>query len=231
MGWLSPNRARYLSVLVVVLIWAQAVYLSLADQAFVQGIARSLPRLALFASGHGLVTILVIVGLLWLSRENLGDIGFTSRQFGRQLGIGTLFGFGVFILHQLLISPVIDAFLPTSAAQGVDLSLLFDNVYQYPIWIFLALFKGGLVEEGARVFGLTRFENVFGRPGLVIAAAIGSIVFGISHLYQGIDSAIGTGIQALLFILIYLRKRRTLEAIVAHAVYDVIGITIAYVIY
>ena len=93
------------------------------------------------------------------------------------------------------------------------------------------MFKGGLMEEGARVFGLTRFEKAFGRSGLVIAAALGSIVFGIGHLYQGVDSAIGTGIQALLFILIYLRKRRTLEAVTAHAVYDIIGITLAYIIY
>ncbi len=213
------------------LMWAQGVHFSLADQAFAQSIASSLPRLALFASGHGLVVLLIIAGLLWLSRENLGDIGFTSTQLGRQLGIGALFGFGLFILHQVLISPVIDVFLPSSTAQGVDMTVLFGNIYQYPLWIFLAVFKGGLMEEGARVFGLTRFEKAFGRSGLVIAAALGSIVFGISHLYQGVDSAIGTGIQALLFILIYLRKRRTLEAVTAHAVYDIIGITLAYIIY
>ena len=231
MGWLSTNRVRYLSVIVVLLLWAQATYVSLADQAFIQDIARSLPRLALFASGRGLVVGLIVLGLLRLSRETLGDLGFTSGQIGRQLGIGTLFGFGLFIVHQVLISPVIDVFLPTTAPQGVDLTLLFDNIYQYPIWIFLAVFKGGLIEEGARIFGLTRFEKVLGRPGLVIAAVAGSIVFGIGHLYQGVDSAIGTGIQAVLFILIYLRKRRALEVVAAHAVYDIIGITLAYLIY
>jgi len=134
-------------------------------------------------------------------------------------------------VQQVLISPVIDVFLPPTAARGVDLAPLFHNVAQYPIWIFLAVFKGGVVEEGMRVFGLTRFEKVFGRPGLLTAAVVGSIVFGINHLYQGVDSAIGTGVQALLFILIYLRRRRTLEAVAAHAVYDIIGITIAYMIY
>lgn len=231
MRWLSTNQVRYLSVVVVVLIWTLGAYISLTDQAFVESVASSLTGLALFASGSGIVILLVIAGLLWLSGENLGDIGFTSEHLGRQLGIGTLFGFALFILHQVLISPVIDVFLPASVAQGVDLSLLFDNVYQYPIWIFLAVITGGLIEEGMRVFGLTRFENVFGRSGLVIAAVVGSIVFGIGHLYQGVDSAIGTGIQAVLFILIYLRRRRTLEAVAAHAVYDIIGITIAYLIY
>ena len=231
MKWLSASRVRHLSVVVVVLIWAQGAYLSIVDRAFIQEIAQSLPRLAFYATARGVVLVLIVGGLLRLARENLGNIGFTSRQLGRQLGIGTLFGIALFIVHQILISPVIGLLLPSSAAQGVDLTLLFGNVAQYPLWIFLAVFKGGLVEEGVRVFGLTRFENAFGKPGLVIAAVIGSIVFGLGHLYQGVDSVFGTGIQAILFILIYLRKRNILEAVVAHAVYDIIGITIAYIIH
>ncbi len=82
MEWLSRGRARFLSVIVVVLIWVQGAYFSLADQALSQSIASSLPRLALYASGHGLVIFLVIVGLLRLSRETFGDIGFTSQRLG-----------------------------------------------------------------------------------------------------------------------------------------------------
>lgn len=231
MGRLSKERAYYLSITVVLLLWAQGVHLSLTDQEFVQGIASSVSRLALFAGGRGLVVLLIIIGLLRLSRESFADLGFTSRQLARQLGIGTLFGIALFVVHNLLISPVIDAVLPASSPQGVDLAPLFGNAYEYPIWIFLAVFKGGLVEELARIFGLTRFERVFGRPGLLFAVVAGSVAFGIGHLYQGVDSAIGTGMQAVLFILIYLRKRRALEAVTAHTVYDIIGITIAYQIY
>jgi membrane protease YdiL (CAAX protease family) len=226
----APSRVRYLSVVAVLLIWAQGVYFSLADQAFAQDITTSLPRFALFVTGHGLVVLLIIGVLLWLSRETLGDLGFTSRELAQQLGIGALFGCGLFILHQV-VAPIIDAILPTSSSQGVDLSLLFGDVRQYPLWIFLVVFKGGLAEEGMRIFGLTRFEKVLGRPGLVIAAVIGSVVFGVAHLYQGVDSAIATGLQAVLFVLIYLRKRKALEVVTAHAVYDIIGITIAYWIY
>ena len=98
------------------------------------------------------------------------------------------------------------------------------DVFEYPIWIMLAVFKGGFSEELWRIFGVTRFEKAFGLPGLLAAAVLGSVVFGIAHAYQGIDSTI-------LFLLIYLRKRRALEPMTAHAVYDILGITIAYVIY
>ena len=227
----STKRAHYLSIGVLVLLWAQSAHLSLTDQDFVRGIASSVSRLALYAGGHGLVVALVLFGLLRLSRESLGDIGFTSQHIGKQLGIGTLFGMALFLVHNLFISPVIDALVPASADQGVDLTLLFNNAKEYPIWILLAVLQGGLVEEGSRVFGITRFEKVFGKPGFVFAVIVGSMVFGLAHLYQGVDSAIATAIQAVLFILIYLRRRRTLEAVTAHAVYDIIGITIAYQIY
>lgn len=213
------------------LLWAQSAHSSLTDQDFVRGIASSVSRLALYAGGHGLVVALVLFGLLRLSRESLSDIGFTSQHIGKQLGIGTLFGMALFLLHNLFISPVIDALVPASADQGVDLTLLFNNAKEYPIWILLAVLQGGLVEEGSRVFGITRFEKAFGKPGFVFAVIVGSMVFGLAHLYQGIDSAIATAIQAVLFILIYLRRRRTLEAVTAHAVYDIIGITIAYQTY
>ncbi|MCP3978602.1 MAG: CPBP family intramembrane metalloprotease [bacterium] len=224
------HRTRYLSAIVVLLLWAHSAWLSLASPGLVESIATSLPRLALYATGLGAVTALLVTGLLRLNGETLRDLGFTSRMLGRQLAIGTLFGFVLFLAHQLAISPLIDALLPASAPQGVNLAPLFGNVYQAPIWIFLAVFKGGFVEEGMRVFGLTRFERILGKPGLVFAALVGSAAFGAGHLYQGLDSAIGTGIQGLLFVAIYLRKRRTLEAVTAHAVYDLIGITLAYAI-
>ena len=41
--------------------------------------------------------------------------------------------------------------------------------HQPPVWVFLAIFKGGFVEELWRVFGLTRFERLWGKSGLVIA--------------------------------------------------------------
>jgi hypothetical protein len=78
--WLSASRVRYLSVVVVVLIWAQGAYLNIVDQAFVQEIARSLPRLAFYATARGVVLVLIVGGLLRLARENLGNIGFTSRR-------------------------------------------------------------------------------------------------------------------------------------------------------
>ena len=59
MRWLSGKRARFFSVVVVVLLWFQGAYFSLADPELRDSIAGSLPRLALYASTHGVVILLV----------------------------------------------------------------------------------------------------------------------------------------------------------------------------
>ena len=230
MTWLTKKRAHAVSFAAVLLLWAQGVHFDLTAQDFIREVASSLPRLALYACGHGVVVLTVVALLLALSRERPGDLGFEIEGLSSQLGIGSLFGVGLFLLHAVT-APIIDALIPASSATGVDLVPLFGDIRQYPLLVFLVVFKGGLAEETWRVFGLTRFERLFGVPGLVVAVVLGSIVFGLGHLYQGLDSAIGTGIQGLLFALIYLRKRRALEAVAAHAVYDVVSVSVAYAIF
>ena len=228
---MSTNRAIYLSIGVVVLVWAQVVFMNIFDAAFARSLADSLARLTIYASGYGLVIVVTVTVLLRLSGERYRDLGLSPRNLARQLATGSLFGVLIFVMHNFLVGPIIDASLPPNTSAGVNLSRLFGNVFEYPIWIMLAVFKGGFSEELWRIFGVTRFEKAFGLPGLLAAAVLGSVVFGIAHAYQGIDSMIGTGLQAILFLLIYLRKRRALEPMTAHAVYDILGITIAYVIY
>jgi hypothetical protein len=77
----------------------------------------------------------------------------------------------------------------------------------------------------------TRFEKLSGRSGLVFALILGSLVFGLGHTYQGLDAVLANAIQGLLFALVYLRKRAAWEPVVAHAVYDLIGITLGFLIY
>ncbi len=219
-----------ISIIVIGLIWAQGVYLSVYDQAFLVDLTTSVPRFALSAGGYGLVILLIVWGLLRLEGDRFVDLGLKADRFWAQLGIGALFGLGLFILHQAVLSPLADAVVPSSAPTGVDLAPLLTEPVYYPVWVALALFKGGFQEEIWRIFALTRFEKRWGRSGLLLAIAVGAVVFGVQHLYQGMDSVITTAIQAVLFSLIYLRKRRATEAIVAHAVYDLVGVTLFYLL-
>lgn len=63
------------------------------------------------------------------------------------------------------------------------------------------------------------------------ALAADSVVFGLGHLYQGGISAAGTGAAGLAYALVYLRRRRGADAMVAHAGDDLIGVLLAYLLY
>ena len=162
-----------ISIIVIGLIWAQGVYLSVYDQAFLVDLTTSVPRFALSAGGYGLVILLIVWGLLRLEGDRFVDLGLKADRFWAQLGIGALFGLGLFILHQAVLSPLADAVVPSSAPTGVDLAPLLTEPVYYPVWVALALFKGGFQEEIWRIFALTRFEKRWGRSGLLLAIAVG----------------------------------------------------------
>jgi membrane protease YdiL (CAAX protease family) len=221
----------FLSVAVILAKWiikaiTNTVYVdtSLARISSVQDIART-------ALTNGAFVVISVTLLLVLSRERYGDLGFHRRRLLRQIGLGVLFGVLIFVLDTLLISPVASALVPETASQGVDMSEFFGKLSYIPIWLVIALLKGGLTEELWRIFCLTRFEKLFGRAGLILALIAGSLVFGLGHAYQGLGTVLAEGVQGLLYAGVYLRRRSAWEPVVAHAVFDLIGITLGFLIY
>ena len=165
-----------------------------------------------------------------MGKEIYRDIGFDNQNILKQLGIGLLFGALIFLIHNLVVTTIVDVILP-EAAEGIDLSTLFSNIYFLPVWIFLALFKSGFSEELWRIFTLTRFEKCFGEAGLFTALIVGSAVFGFGHLYQGVGGMIPSMVRGVLYACVYLRKRRAFEAVFAHATFDLINVTLGYILY
>jgi len=228
------RRSLGISLVLIVVVWVGASIFSIVAHDDIIAIAGSLTTLATYASVHGVIAIIAIVLLLGYSRESLRHIGLRHTRLLSQVAIGIGFGAAIFVSNFVIDKPVealVRHFGPNNAPAPIDLAPLFGNLYQYPIWLFLALFKGGFAEELWRIFGLTRFERVFGKPGLAVAIVLGSAAFGVAHLYQGVDSAVMSFIHSLMYVAIYLRARRALEPMVAHATYDIIGITLAYILF
>ena len=121
--------------------------------------------------------------------------------------------------------------LPATSVQGVDMSRLFRELHLLPLWILVALFKGAFSEELWRIFALTRFEKRLGRPGLILALVLGSVVFGFGHFYQGLSGLVTTVTVGFLYALVYLRRRRALEAVCAHATFNLISIALGYILF
>jgi membrane protease YdiL (CAAX protease family) len=228
---LSTRTALAISIAVILARWASKaivniVYVDaqLARISSMRGIARS----ALIGSVFIVASVTL---LLYLAREKYGDLGFHGRRLPRQIGLGALFGVLIFGLDTFMIGPLAEGLLPETAPLGIDMAILFRKWSYLPVWLVIALLKGGFAEELWRIFGLSRFEKLFGKAGLVFALILGSIVFGLGHTYQGLGAVITNVLQGLLFAGVYLRKRSAWEPVVAHAVFDLIGITLGFLMY
>jgi membrane protease YdiL (CAAX protease family) len=175
------------------------------------------------------VLALVVGLLLRASRESFADLGVSLRHLGRSL----LEGLGWAALLFVLINIVLNPFVGSLVGGAVDARtrLMFQDPGQAPWWVLTAIVGGGFAEELMRAFVLTRFDRLFGRAGLVAAVGIDSAVFGLGHLYQGPSGAISAGLTGVLFALIFLRRRRATDSMAAHALFDLMGIAVAYALY
>ena len=228
---ISVRSVLYISAAFIFLRWLFQV---IRNTFFMDGILdtfNSLSNVFLHAFFTAILTIFVVTLFLYWSKEKYRDIGFDKQNILKQIRTGLLFGIAIFILDTFITSPVLDALLPQTAAKGIDMSKLFINTYYLPVFIFIALFKGGFSEELWRIFILTRFEKLFGKAGLLLALLLSSLVFGIGHLYQGMGGMISAAIIGLLYALVYLRKRLALEAVFAHSTFNLIQIILGYIIY
>lgn len=79
---------------------------------------------------------------------------------------------------------------------------------------FLVIVAGGVREEIQRGFILHRFEQYLG--GGPLGLALFSVVFGLGHVEQGYDVAVGTAALGALWGAVYLRRRSVVAPMIAH---------------
>jgi membrane protease YdiL (CAAX protease family) len=95
------------------------------------------------------------------------------------------------------------------------------------VWTLVAFGE----EMAFRGYVMRRVMNIVGvtPPGLVVAVAISSVLFGLAHGYQGVAGMIATGLIGVLVALVYLCDRQNLwAAIICHGVVDSVSLALIY---
>jgi len=220
----------YLSIGAITLVWCWSVTASIVFAEDIRSIAGTFWDLFIASMTLGAVTLAIIVVLLKLAGDRLDTIGFNTMQFWRRLGFGCVLGLGLFLLATFIVHPITSSLVP-SGASDADLGRLLTNLWHLPLWLLLSIVVGGLSEELWRAFTLDRFERCFGWPGLLIAVGLGSAVFAVGHLYQGIDSVITTGVISLIYAGVYIARRSAVEIVTAHAARDITSIVVGYALF
>jgi membrane protease YdiL (CAAX protease family) len=219
---MPSRRVLWVSIAVIVAYWAVSATRHLLGP---NPMPSSVASIALQVSIRAAIVLGVVWFLLRRNDETLGDLGLRFDLSIRGVVTLVLASGGMFVVANVV--------LPALWGSGgpPPIQDLFRDPRDAPAWIFSAIVGGGFAEELERAFILTRFEKAFGRSGLVVAVIADSAVFGLGHLYQGRGSALSSGVTGLMLALIFLRRRRVADAMVVHALFDLLGIAAAYALY
>ena len=183
------------------------------------------------------VPFILLWGWLSLRVRGVGWRGVGLRRparWGRALTLGAVTGvtfqfFGTYVLEPLIVR---------LTGQPVDLSQfasLRGNVAVLLIllalvWTFAAfgeefVYRGYLMNRVADLAG-------GGAAAWALSLALVSVLFGVGHLYQGVSGILVNTAAGLVYGAVYLRAGRNLwAAIVAHGVYDTVGLAFLYLGY
>jgi len=216
-----PKRAAfYISLSAIILYWLYVIFFTASS---VPVLPNSLIEILLSIVKNKVIFILAVIILLLLEGESIINLGFRKQKLLLQLIFGISLGFITWILVNIVFNPLINAVNSGALKPPGDILNYMKDPSSLYLWIpvvMLAAFS----EELQRIFVLTRFEKWFGKYGLYLAVLITSVIFGIGHLYQGMNAAIGTGIGGLLNSFVYLRKRSAIEVIICHAVFNILSV-------
>jgi membrane protease YdiL (CAAX protease family) len=219
----SKKTAYQLSLTIIILYWLYELFVikqnSVPDGNF--------STLAVTIVIKKTIHLAVIVLLLTISKDGWEDMGFRFKNLRKQFLTGIFLGLLMFLIINVGLTSILNGLFPLPATSKSILAYFSERQNLY-IWLAIGVLGGGFVEEVMRIFMLTRFQKIFGRPGLYFALVMSSFLFGAGHLYQGIGSAISTGISGLLLGCIFIRRGSAIEIITIHAISDVLAILAAY---
>lgn len=220
---LSKRSALGVSLSAIVLYWCWQIFAQRAPQP----LPAQFSDFALRVVRSKLLVGASLFVLLRLEGEGLASLGCSSVEWRKRVGVGLAAGLAMFVGFNVALDSLFNALIPKTPTSGVSVLNYFEAPANLLLWLPIGVFGGGVIEELQRVFIITRFERWLGRPGLILGVALSSAMFGFGHRYQGLGTALSTGVAGVAFARLYLRRRSALEPITAHAAADVLAILAA----
>lgn len=169
---------------------------------------------------------------LWVRGVGWRGVGLKRpSRWGQTLVLGAVVGvafqlFGTYVLEPLIVRLTglpVDLSQFASLRGNVSLLLLLLPL----VWAFAAfgeefVYRGYLMNRVAELAGGRRAAW-----GVSLAAV--SVLFGVAHLYQGVSGILVNTAAGLVYGAVYLRAGRNLWAsIIAHGVYDTVGLVFIF---
>jgi membrane protease YdiL (CAAX protease family) len=166
-----------------------------------------------------LLDTILLVGLVFFflraHRESPREVLLGPRSVPREALLGLLL-IPVALGFLILVIGLIRAFAPQfHNVERTPFDSLLQTRHDAFIFAIVAMISGGVREEIQRGFILRRFEQYLG--GGWVGILLFSIAFGLGHVEQGYDAAIGTGLLGAAWGALYLLRRSIVAPMVSHA--------------
>ncbi|WP_106581516.1 CPBP family intramembrane glutamic endopeptidase [Murinocardiopsis flavida] len=171
----------------------------------------------LYSLAFALVPVVLVVYLLYRSRESHRTMGFDARRpaFDALSGAGLAAAIGAGGLLVYLVS------YQLGLTVQVKPSALPENWWTLPVLVLQAA-KNGVLEEVIVVgYLLVRLRQLGWSPAAAIA--LSSVLRAFYHLYQGVGMFFGNLVMGVVFGWFYHRYGRVMPLVVAHTVIDVVA--------
>lgn len=176
---------------------------------------------AFFATLSIVDTVLVLVLIrvfLAASGEAPARVFLGDRHWRREALRGLLL-LPVVFLGVTLVVLTVRALVPwMHNVERNPLETFMDTPLEAVAFVVIVIVAGGVREELQRAFILHRFEQRLG--GAVVGLVLFSAAFGLLHIDQGYDSAVGIGLLGLLWGTIFIRRGSVVAPMVNHASFN-----------
>jgi membrane protease YdiL (CAAX protease family) len=170
-----------------------------------------------------LALVSLVLFFIWRNREAIRSIGWTTREFFKEIGIGLLLFspvyFGAGLLDRLLRSIGFSA--PSTPLPAVPATQGFGEVI---LAIVLVIVVAVAEETIFRGYLILRFENILNSP--FWAVLLSTVVFSLGHGYEGTSGVVTVGALGAVFAIIYLWRKSLVAPMVMHFLLDFLGIVL-----
>jgi membrane protease YdiL (CAAX protease family) len=165
----------------------------------------------------------LILFFIWRNREPITAIGWTGRNFWREVSIGILLFVPLFIASSLLESLLHRAGL---SAPATPLPALVSErgMREFMLAFFLVVVVAVVEETIFRGYLILRINAITSSPAA--AVLLSAVIFSLGHGYEGTASVVTVGAIGAVFALIYQWRKNLIAPVVMHFLQDFIGIVL-----
>lgn len=168
---------------------------------------------------------------LWSTRWDWSYFGLGKVKWASSILPALGYVMLIILFNDFLIEPLVELMTGESiileSFDGLRENFLNLLMMLVIMWVVAAFGE----EFFYRGYVMNRLAHIMGNKKIswLIAAILSSVIFGITHSYQGISGMITTGTVALFLALAFYRnKNNLLLGMLVHGIYDTYGLTMIY---